>query len=143
MPGVIAERWFPLDELSFATAIAAGGMIFGNSIGYLLPALIIRGPVNTFNSTFYPSNWAENKEALEEVQFQMLCLFAPQAIFAVVMFSMVIVGIPALPELPPSVTAAKKRQEPEKLDYIDTVKACLKTSKSLAKNRNWLLLQAG
>ena len=97
MPGVIAERWFPLDELSFATAIAAGGMIFGNSIGYLLPALIIRGPVNTFNSTAYPSNWAENKEALEEVEFQMLCLFAPQAIFAVVMFSMVIVGIPALP----------------------------------------------
>ena len=59
---MISAVWFPESELAIASAIGAGGLITGNALGYVIPTIIVKGPVDTYGTSNYPANWAD-KEA--------------------------------------------------------------------------------
>ena len=61
LPAVISAVWFPESELAIASAIGAGGLITGNALGYVIPTIIVKGPVDTYGTSNYPANWADKK----------------------------------------------------------------------------------
>ena len=146
MPAIVSAVWFPESELSIASAIAAGGLITGNALGYVVPPLIVQGPVDAFNGTDYPSDWAsgdypETEAAIEEVGAQLFLLFLIQACCVLVFFVFVIFGFPAQPEHPPSVAEGKKRATVRpKVAFKESVKVYGKSILELLKNFKWVML---
>ena len=75
---LISAVWFPESEL----AIASGGLIIGNTIGYLVPP-IVQGPKKAYKNESYPKDLAngsypESDQAIEEVEKQLFTLFLIQ-----------------------------------------------------------------
>jgi len=71
LPAVVSAVWFPESEVSIASAIAAGGLITGNALGYVVPPLIAVGPVDTYPDGI-PDNWADPDKYPETYQGQSL-----------------------------------------------------------------------
>ena len=146
LPGVISAVWFPISELAVASAIATGSFALGNALGYYLPPLIIRGPVNAYGTTSYPSDWSnpnrtESEEALEEVGHQILWVFLGQLVVAGMFLLLTIFAFPAQPVHAPSVAEAKKRLNlPLTLTINQTAKLYGQSIKSLITNIRWVLL---
>ena len=69
IPPKIAAVWFPKDEVSTATSIGVFGNQLGVAIGFLLPPLLVSGPVGVFNSNgSYPFDWSNSTKYPEEAQ---------------------------------------------------------------------------
>ena len=146
LPGVISAVWFPPSEFAVSSAVAMGGFALGDALGYSVPPLVIIGPVNAYNTTSYPSDWAnpnrtESNDAVEEVGKQIFWMFIGQAVWAFIFLLLTIFAFPAQPKHAPSVAEAKKRADTSpKLSVKETAKVYGRSIKSLVTNVPWVLL---
>ena len=70
------------------------GALMGKAVGMLIPPIIIKGPVNTFNYSV-PSNWSLldeflSERAIEEVHYQKLSLALTECALAVIVFALIL-----------------------------------------------------
>ena len=105
LPIKIAATWFPSDELAVAASIGVIGYQLGWAVGFLIPPLIIIGPVEAYrgvahaNGAYYgtfPSDWRNEtqwsnvtKAATDEVSHQILVLFSSFSVVCVVLFGLI------------------------------------------------------
>jgi hypothetical protein len=77
--------------LAICTAIGTGAFALGNSLGFFLPTLIVKGPVISYGTQKYPIDWAnpqypQSQDAITEVGKQLFWLFLGQAAWAAIFF---------------------------------------------------------
>ena len=60
MPPKIAAVWFPATEVSTATSVGVFGNQVGIALGFLIPPLIITGPVSSYQGVSNQKNGTFN-----------------------------------------------------------------------------------
>jgi len=101
LPLKLASTWFPGDQVSLAASLGVIGYQSGWAFGYLIPPLVIAGPIKTFenisgfNGTF-PEDWKNSEkwnsteQATEEVKNQIMILFVSFTAVCIIIFLIMI-----------------------------------------------------
>ena len=119
VPPRLAAVWFPADEVSTATAIGVFGNQLGVAFGFIIPPLIIMGPIDVFNENgSYPSDWSniehypnQAPQAIHVVSNQIWNLSMVIAVMSTISFLSVVFLFKKEPLYPPSVAEAFRRVE--------------------------------
>ena len=119
VPLKIASTWFPANEISLAASLGVIGYQSGWAFGFLIPPLVITGPIETFknvsgfNGTF-PEDWKNaekwdslfpwniTQQATNEVQNQIMILFVSFTGICILILVIMIFLVTDGPKLPPS-----------------------------------------
>ena len=103
IPPVVSEVWFPLNERTTATAIAALAAGLGSATTFIIGPLAVSSPVmNGSVILFNETNISTIRTQIKHLNFAMF------GVCSIILF-ICIVYLPAKPPTPPSVTAASDR----------------------------------
>ena len=147
VPPRLAAIWFPSTEVSTATAIGVFGNQLGVAIGFVIPPLLVPGPVDVFFSNgSYPSDWSDidrypdqAPEAIEVVSEQIGILSITFAVMCSVSLLSIIFFFKNEPLHPPSVAESNRRIE-EANETDSPAKVYFASLKALMSNRSYVLL---
>ena len=112
IPLKIASTWFPANEISVAASLGVIGYQSGWAFGFLIPPLVITGPIKTFETIpgfngSYPADWKDSdqwsnnvtEQATVEVRNQILAMFISLACFCTIVFIIMIILVKDGPRL--------------------------------------------
>lgn len=166
LPPKIAAIWFPTSEIATATSIGVFGNQLGVALGFLIPPMIIYGPVESFrgvptgkNGSYdgsYPDNWRNDtrwtetvtESAIVEVTSQIRYLFISFAVLCVSLFVLVLVLFKDKPVRPANRASVRRSQttrtEPSERDesgqFLNSIKEYAHSIVRLLKSGPFVLL---
>lgn len=135
IPPMLAAQWFPLNEVTRATAFGVFGNQVGIALGFLIPPLLMP----ELNST---SNYDNNKttnlspEQIVDIEHGFNYLVWGLSIITTVIFLLILIFFKNRPEQPPSKAQALIRF----MEQSDTKQSYIQSIIQLAKNINFILL---
>ena len=84
-----AAIWFPSDEVSTATSFGVFGNQLGVALGFVIPPLIVKGPIDAFNDNgAFPIDWSNTTLYPEEAEQGKIHYFLYRLIISCLIFNL-------------------------------------------------------